>query len=449
MIIENVRIIDPAVNMDQIGSVHIVGGKLHTVGPRPQGGDDVLDGTGLVLAPGLIDMHVHLRDPGFAYKEDLQTGARAAAAGGFTAVACMPNTNPVIDNAAGVRYILENANIVRILPIAAVTMGQAGERLTDMAALRAAGAVAFSDDGVPVESAERMRAACLSARRENALLISHCEDNSLAQNYAVNEGAVSRRLGITGRPAVAEELMVARELLLARDTGARVHIAHVSTKGAVAMLRQAKRAGIPVTAETCPQYFTLTETAVLEKGALARVNPPLRTPADLAAVLEGLVDGTLDAIVTDHAPHSMEEKCRPLETAPSGMIGLETSLALSLTGLYHTGRLSLPRIIRLMSTNPADILGIPGGRLTPGAPADLTLFDPDAAWTVDPEAFYSKARNTPFGGMTLKGRVMYTIVGGEIVFRRSHFTGPHGRAEAERLEDSICPSTDCKTRFGS
>lgn len=420
MIIKNVRIIDPMTNTDILGNISIKNGKIHAVGDFPPDSADgtMLGASGLVAAPGLIDMHVHLRDPGFTYKEDIITGAAAAAAGGFTAVACMPNTNPVTDSVRSIRYVLEKSRRakVNILPIAAVTMGQEGKTLTDMGALREAGAVAFSDDGVPVDSAAVLRAAMKNAAEGDFLIISHCEDRELVQSYAVNEGAVSEALGLPGRPAIAEELMVARDLLISRDTGARVHIAHVSTKGAVALIRQAKRAGIPVTAETCPQYFTLTESAVLEKGSLARVNPPLRTAADVAAVAEGLLDGTIDAIVTDHAPHSREEKALPLPDAPSGIIGLETSLALSLTMLYHSGRCGLSDIIRFMSSNPAKILKYDRGGLTPGGPADITIFDPEELWTVDPEKFCSKARNTPFGGMELCGRVKYTIVNGEIVF---------------------------------
>jgi dihydroorotase len=382
-------------------------------------GVEILNAERFYVSPGLVDMHVHFREPGFEYKEDISTGAMAAAAGGVTTCLCMPNTSPVIDSVEGLAYIKAKAEAVpiNVLQCAAVTIGQKGAELTDFAALQSAGAAALSDDGVPIQNAELLRRAMIAARELDMLIISHCEDDDLAQNHAVNEGAVSAKLGLTGRPKIAEELQVARDAMLARDTGARVHIAHVSSAGSVDIIRKAKAAGVNITAETCPQYFTLTENEILEKGTLARVNPPLRTREDVEAIIEGLVDGTIDAIVTDHAPHSAEEKSQPLETAPSGMIGLETSLGLTLTYLYHTGILTLERVIALMSANPARILGIPGGKLEIGAPADIVIFDPDEAWTVDPVKFKSKARNTPFAGMKLRGRVKYTITAGNIVYR--------------------------------
>ena len=376
----------------------------------------VLDVSGLIVSPGLVDMHVHFRDPGFEYKEDILTGAAAAAAGGVTTCCCMPNTSPVIDSAEMVKYILDKAKQapVRVLPYGAVTIGQKGRELTDFAALKAAGAIALSDDGNPIQSAELMRRAMLFAREQGLFIISHCEDAEMVRNYAVNEGNVSRKLRIPGRPAIAEEIMVARDAALAAGTGARVHIAHVSTAGSVDIIRTAKAAGVAITAETCPQYFTLTEDEVLEQGSLARVNPPLRTERDVAAIIRGLSDGTIDAIATDHAPHSAEEKELPLEEAPSGMIGLETSLALALKFLYHTGELSLDKIIDLMSVNPARILGVDAGTLEVGKTADITIFDPDEVWTVDPARFRSKARNTPFAGMNLSGKVKYTVSRGRL-----------------------------------
>ncbi|MDR1588671.1 MAG: dihydroorotase, partial [Oscillospiraceae bacterium] len=297
-----------------------------------------------------------------------------------------------------------------------VTAGQRGAELTDFEALRRAGAVALSDDGMPVMSARVMRSALISARECGMFISSHCEDAELARDYAVNEGRVSAELGLPGRPASAEEIMAARDVLLAAETGARVHIAHVSSGRTVEIIRRAKADGVRVTAETCPQYFTLTEDEVIRRGALARVNPPLRTPRDIEAVIAGLRDGTLDAVATDHAPHSAEEKARPLAEAPSGMIGLETSLAVTLTSLYHTGLLTLLDIARLMSHEPARILGLPARGLSDGAPADIVLFDPGERWTVDPERFRSKARNTPFARHELRGRVKYTIRGGKIIF---------------------------------
>ena len=386
----------------------------------PAEGHQVLDLRGMYLCPGLVDMHVHLRDPGLTYKEDIVTGTAAAAAGGFTAVACMPNTRPVIDTPEVIRYVQEKAvqeGSCRVLPIAAVTLGQKGEALTDFPVLSAAGAVAFSDDGVPVTSAKRMRDALLAADGLHKIVISHCEDGEMVQNYAVNEGAVSQALGLPGRPAIAEELMVARDLMLAAETGAHVHIAHVSTAGSVRLIREYKARGVRVTAETCPQYFIFTEQEILKKGTMARVNPPLRTEQDRQAILEGVLDGTLDCIVTDHAPHAAEEKARPLPEAPSGMVGLETSLAASFTALCLPGYLTVPQLVAKMSAVPASILGL-SVSTKPGDPADLMAFDPAQVWTVEPETFRSKARNTVFGGETLTGRVQLTLCGGAVTYSR-------------------------------
>jgi len=418
MIIEQVRVIDPAQNLDEVRDLYIADGKITDTPPV---GTKVIDGRGLVAAPGFIDLHVHLRDPGLTHKEDILTGTMAAAAGGFTSVACMPNTKPALDTPEQLAYVIDKAHhaSARVLPIAAVTVGQAGETLTDFKALRDAGAIGFSDDGFAVDSAALLRQAMLEAAALDMPLISHCEDTEMVQNHAVNEGVISKRLKIPGRPAVAETIQVARDLLLAEDAGCHVHIAHVSVAKSVELIRRAKADGVRVTAETCPQYFTLTEDALLEKGTLARVNPPLRTEADRDAIMAGLLDGTIDTIVTDHAPHSVEEKARPLLEAPSGMIGLETLLGLSLTALYHTDKMDLPAIVRLLSTTPAEIFSLPYGTLRVGAPADVMIFDPEETWTVEPEMFHSKARNTPFGGMELKGRVRYTICDGVLRYGRS------------------------------
>jgi len=417
VIIKQVRVVDPSQNLDEVRDLYLSDGKIAA---SPPANAPVIDGHGLVAAPGLIDLHVHLRDPGLTHKEDILTGTKAAAAGGYTAVACMPNTKPSLDCPEQLAYVANRANAAaaRVLPIAAVTMEQAGKTLTDFKALRAAGAIGFSDDGVAIDSAALLREAMQAAAALNTPIISHCEDTEMVQNHAVNEGIISRQLGISGRPAIAETIQVARDLLLAEESGCHVHIAHVSTAKAVELIRRAKADDVCVTAETCPQYFTLTEDVLLEKGTLARVNPPLRTEADRLAVLAGLLDGTIDIIVTDHAPHSIEEKAQDLLRAPSGMIGLETSLGLCLTALYHTGKMELLTLVRLLSTAPAEIFSLPYGTLRTGALADITIFDPNEAWIVEPEHFHSKARNAAFGGMKLTGRARYTICGGILTFSR-------------------------------
>jgi dihydroorotase len=306
---------------------------------------------------------------------------------------------------------------VKVLPIGAVTVGEEGKQLTDFAALKNAGAIALSDDGMPIQNANIMRDALIMAHRQNMTIFSHCEDADMVSNYAVNEGPISRRLRIPGRPAIAEELMVARDAMLAEETGAAVHICHVSTARSVDIIRKSKERGIAITCETCPQYFTLTEEEVLRQGSMARVNPPLRTQLDVDGIIEGLKDGTIDVIATDHAPHSDEEKSRALVDAPSGMVGLETSLALTLTALYHTGRMSLADVVRKMTINPARILGVNSGHLAVGTDADLVIFDPDEYWVIDPKNFASKSHNTPFGGCKVRGKVKYTIVNGKVIYQ--------------------------------
>ena len=419
LLLKNAEFVDPAGGTVTPLDLLIEGERIAAMAPGlPETGHQVLDLTGKYLCPGLVDMHVHFRDPGLTYKEDIATGSAAAAAGGFTSVACMPNTKPVIDTPDWIRYVYEKAEAAgkcRVLPIGAVTVGQKGAELTDFAALAEAGAIAFSDDGVPVDSAKRVRDALKAAMPLGKAVISHCEDGEMVQNYAVNEGAVSKALGLPGRPAIAEDLMVARDLMLAEETGGHIHIAHVSTAGSARLIREAKARGVRVTAETCPQYFTFTEQELLKKGTMARVNPPLRTEKDRQAILEAVLDGTLDCIVTDHAPHSAEEKARPLPEAPSGMVGLETSLAACYTALVKPGYLTVPELIRKMTVVPAAVLGIPVAAV-PGDRADLMAFDPEEVWTVDPEKFCSKGRNTVFGGETLTGRVKLTVLGGRIVY---------------------------------
>ena len=420
LLIQKGRLVDPVGGIGGIMDILIEDGKLAVIGSDLREQDaQVIDARGLTVCAGLVDMHVHLREPGLEYKEDISSGAAAAARGGITSVACMPNTKPAVDSPEQVRYVLRRAAEscgVRVWPIGAVTVGEKGETLTDGQALKEAGAVALSDDGMPIQNANLMRDALIRAKRLGLTILSHCEDADMVRNYAVNEGRVSRALNLPGRPAIAEELMVMRDAMLSEETGAAVHICHISTAGSVDIVRQFKKKGVHITCETCPQYFTLTEDEVLTQGTMARVNPPLRTRQDVEAIIAGLKDGTIDAIATDHAPHSAQEKAKPLAEAPSGMVGLETSLGATLTALYHTGEMDLSDILKKMTFNPACILGIPKGRLSLGGEADFTIFDPNETWTVDPEQFASKGRNTPFAGRELTGKVKYTIVGGKIVY---------------------------------
>ena len=420
LLIQHGRVVHPVTGEVVLQDLLAEDGKISLLerGLPPEA-DQIIDATGLVVCPGLVDMHVHLRDPGLTYKEDILTGCAAAARGGVTALACMANTDPTVDCPEQVAYVLGRAKEacgVQVYPIAALSLGLRGEELTDAEALKKAGAVALSDDGNNVDNANLMRDVLIRARGLDLPVLCHCEDTTMVAGRAVNEGSVSRQLWLEGRPAIAEEIMVMRDAMLAEATGAHVHICHVSTAKSVDIIRRMKKRGAPITCETCPQYFTLTEDEVLTKGSLARVNPPLRTAKDVKGILAGLKDGTIDVIATDHAPHSAEEKARSLTRAPSGMIGLETSLAITLTALYHTKKMELPDIIQRMTTNPADILHLPKGRMSLGVDADLTVFDPDEEWVIDPEQFASKARNTPFAGAKVKGRVKYTIVGGRIIY---------------------------------
>ena len=423
LLIKNGRVVHPVTSAVILQDILIEDGKIVPIERGLEAeADQVIDASGLAVSPGLVDMHVHLRDPGLTYKEDIITGSNAAARGGITAMACMANTSPTVDCPEQVQYVLDRANQgsgVQIFPIAALSKGLRGEEPTDADALKKAGAIALSDDGNNVDNANLMRDVLIQAGQLDIPVLCHCEDTSMVEGRAVNEGSVSRQLWLEGRPAIAEELVVMRDAMLAEETGAHVHICHVSTARSVEIIRKMKKKGIHITCETCPQYFTLTEDEVLVQGSLARVNPPLRTAQDVKGIIAGLKDGTIDAIATDHAPHSAEEKARPLVRAPSGMIGLETSLAITLTQLYHTGKMELPEIIRRMSTNPSDILHLPKGRMSLGVDGDLTIFDPNEEWTVDPERFASKARNTPFGGWKVKGRVKYTIVKGRVIYRQA------------------------------
>lgn len=419
LLLKRARIIDPSQKLDQTGDIFIAHGKIVELGEdlfdRVKDAELVLDCSGLVAAPGLVDMHVHLRDPGQTEKEDVFSGCRAAAAGGVTSLLAMPNTVPPMDSPAGVRKLLKKAETAdaAVYPAACITKALQGDELTDLKALKEAGAIALSDDGFPVKNTRCLLEALRQAARLGMAVTAHCEDQFLAQGGLMNEGEVSRLLGVKGIPNAAEDCGTAREIAAAASIGAPVHICHVSTKGSVELIRDAKRRGVKVTAETCPHYLLLTEKALRKRDADYRMNPPLRTEQDRLALLEGLKDGTIDAISTDHAPHTPKEKADFL-TAPNGSIGMETSLAAALTAL--DGVLPLSQVIEKMSVNPAKILGIPAGTLAVGANADIVLFDPERSWTVDPDALHGKSKNTPFKGMTLKGRVVATIFHGRKVF---------------------------------
>ena len=416
LLLRNVRLIDPSQEVEETCDLLLEDGKVARRGLHLSAeGAEVIDGTGLVAAPGLVDMHVHLRDPGLTYKEDLYSGCRAAAAGGVTSLLAMPNTKPAMDSPETVRDLLERAQTAdaAVYTAACVTKDLQGEEQTDWKALKEAGAIALSDDGRPVVNTRRLLEALEQAPGLGLVVTAHCEDLYLAAGGLMHEGEVSRKLGVPGIPAAAEDCGTAREIAAAASLGAPIHICHVSTKGSVELIRDAKARGVRVTAETCPHYLLLTDQALESQDADYRMNPPLRTEEDRLALIEGLQDGTLDAIATDHAPHSPEEKADFFK-APNGSIGMETSLAATLTALQ--GKLSLSEILEKMSVNPARILGIPGGTLREGTNADVVLFDPEKEWVVDPEELHGKSKNTPFKGRKLKGKVVLTIFRGRVVY---------------------------------
>ena len=418
LILKNVRACDPQTGLDQITDITIENGLITKIGCSEKTDGKVIDGMGRLCAlPGLFDMHVHFRDPGLTYKEDIITGANAAKAGGFTGVACMPNTKPPVDNAETVKYILEKAKQtgIEVFPVGCITKGMKGEELCDFDELKAAGVKAISDDGRPVENAELMRRA-IEMTKENGLIVtSHCEDLKIINGGIINKGEISQKLGVKGMDRASEDYITAREIALAMSCDARIHICHVSTKGAVDIIRSAKKDGVKVTCETAPHYFTYTDEKLLARDADYRMSPPLRTEEDRQAIENAVIDGTIDCIITDHAPHSAEEKA-DFEKAPNGVVGLETSLAATLTKLYHTGKCGLSEIAKIMSVNPRKIMGLEPIKIAVGERCDLCIFDPDYEWTVNPDELHSKSKNSVFKGEKFKGKVMYTICKGKIVY---------------------------------
>jgi len=419
-LIRHGRVIDPANGVDAVQDVLIADGKIERVGTSVTAppGAEVLDATGKVVCPGFIDIHVHLREPGHEYKETVATGTRAAAAGGFTAVACMANTHPVNDNGAVTDYILAKAKVegvVRVHPIGAVTKNLNGEELAELAELAEAGCVAFSDDGRCVMNADLYRRAMEYTLPFGVPVVSHAEDTYLSRGFTMNEGVVSTEIGLPGAPAAAEDVMVARDILLAELTGAHIHIAHLSTAGAVRLVRDGKARGVRVTAEVTPHHLVLTEEAVRGYDPNTKMAPPLRTKRDVEALVEALADGTIDCVATDHAPHALAEKEGEFDHAAFGVVGLETAVAVLLDRLVKPGLLPLPTLVSRLSRDPARLLNLPGGSLAPGAPADVTILDLERKTTVDPAKFRSKSRNTPFAGWMLTGAPWLTIVGGKAV----------------------------------
>ena len=425
LLIKGGRIIDPSQQIDKVADLLIEDDRIDSIIPvnSSQASSSemrIFDAGGLVVAPGFIDLHVHLREPGEEYKETIASGAAAAVAGGFTSICAMPNTKPVNDHASVTRYIIDKAReagFARVYPVGAITRESKGEELAEMAEMKAAGAVAVSDDGRPVMDSQVMRHALEYARDHDLVVIDHCQDVHLSAGGVINEGRYSTLLGLKGMSGAAEESHVNRDVMLAKLTGARVHIAHISTSNSVKLVAAARENGVPVTCEVTPHHLALTDAAVVGFDTNTKMNPPLRSEEDRKYLIEKAADGTIDAIATDHAPHHSDEKMLEYDRAPFGIVGLETALGVTLTVLFHSGAVSLPRIIEMLTIGPARAFAIPGGTLAAGAPADVTLFDPDREWIVDPQRFRSRSRNTPFTGWRLRGAVAATFVGGREVFR--------------------------------
>jgi len=418
------RVIDPSRRSDGTADVYLAEGRVASVGQGIVGEDGclVIEAAGKVVAPGLIDLHVHLREPGFEDLETVATGAMAAAAGGFTAVCAMPNTDPPLDNQGAIGFVVsqaQKAGKARVYPVGTISVGQKGEKLSEFGELMGAGAVAISDDGKPVMNSHLMRTALEYAKTFGIPVADHCEELTLATGGAMHDGLVATRLGLQGIPAAAEEIHVARDIILSQLTGGHIHLCHMSTRGSVALIRRAKDLGLRVTAEVTPHHFTLTHEACEGYNTNAKMNPPLREEADVEALQGAIKDGTIDVIATDHAPHHYDAKEREFDEAPNGILGLETAFGLAVTQLVRPDLVTLPDLLYRMSTRPAQLFNLPGGSLAVGAPADVVILDPEAQWTVDPSRFYSKSRNTPFGGRTLRGRADLTIVRGRVVYERA------------------------------
>ncbi len=421
LLIKNGRVIDPSQSIDEVAPVLIREGRIAAIGRGAlAAAAQTVDASGLIVTPGLIDMHVHLREPGQEECETIESGTAAAAAGGFTAVACMPNTSPPLDSDAAIEFVLRQAaraGSARVHPIGALTSGRQGKELAEIGMMARAGAVAFSDDGAGIADA----GVCLRAMRYlsmfDKLFIQHCEDPTLAGGGCMNAGPTATRLGLPGIPAIAEVVMVQRDITLMQAAGVRYHVAHVSTAGAVELVRAAKARGLRVTCEVCPHHLLLTDEICAAYDSVYKVNPPLRSRADVDACIEGVRDGTIDCLVTDHAPHGKEDKEREFQYAPFGMIGLETALPLYIEALITPGVIDWPRLVRMLSTRPAELLGVPGGTLRAGAPADVTLIDPDRAWTIDAEQFRSKSRNTPWNQRAVRGKAVGTLIDGVWKYR--------------------------------
>ncbi len=423
ILIKNGRVIDPSSNTDTVADVLIEDGRISGVAPGlSRAGAETIDAGGMIVAPGFIDMHVHLREPGFEHAETIESGSRAAAAGGFTSICCMPNTKPVNDCATVTSYIVERARkyaVVNVFPIGAITKGSAGEELSAIGTMKAFGAVAISDDGQPVTNSRVMRRAMEFARSYDIPVIDHCEDPSLSAGGDMNEGPHAVRWGLRGIPAVSEDVMVARDLLLAQVTGARCHIAHISTRNAMAMMAHARRQGLAVSCEASPHHFSLSEDDMAAYDSSYKMKPPLRSACDVTAIVDGIASGVVDAIATDHAPHAGSEKMQEFERCPFGIIGLETAIGLALDGLVATGKISLNRMVALFTTGPERVMRLGKGTLAPGADGDVTIFSADAPWTYDVNQSFSRSRNSPFHGRGFRGGPTATIVAGQVVWRRS------------------------------